>query len=66
MKGTELPAAAPGPPSRSAEALSRADGAGAILPSQSSLQMQRRTVKPKVSSPCRNGTSLARSNPVHL
>ena len=32
MKGTELPAAAPGPLSRSAEAPPRADEAGAILP----------------------------------
>ena len=32
MKGTELPAAAPGLPSRSAEGLSRADEAGVILP----------------------------------
>ena len=32
MKCTELSAAAPGPPSRSEDALSRADEAGAILP----------------------------------
>ena len=32
IKGTELPAAAPGPLSRSAEAPPRADEAGAILP----------------------------------
>ena len=32
MKGTELPAAKPGPPSLSAEALPRPDEVGAILP----------------------------------
>ena len=48
MKGTELPAAAPNPPSPSAEAQSRADEAEAIL-WHSAQQIKSMTVAPNIS-----------------
>ena len=48
MKGTELPAAAPNPPSPSAEAQSRADEAEAVL-WDSAQHLNSRTVAPNIS-----------------